>query len=370
MTAQYTYLATDLVTNAILGELPVNNVSLDCQLNSAGNLSAGMRLSDPRLENDDAIARTEPGKTAFWAIRENTVVWGGCILSREYQSDGKSVSLTGQTFECYAARRFPQDVIANAIQNLSLGQGATIDYLWSQLQSCANGSIGVAPANVPLVDPATTLTITGSDLSTSYGDLITSVTGLAGGPDYTIAWGIDQNGNLTKQLVVGTPIGNALGATDLTIDYPGPVKNYTYTENSSSGSNRWYAVGDGGTTTAVMGVSTDENSLASGYPLWCGVNNYSGVTVQSTINAHSASDLASSPMPLVTHAAELAGNGFPEFGSYGMGDYVVVNITDPRFKGGFTFNVRAIGWSIQPPDEGQGVETINLVFDESTGSGG
>jgi hypothetical protein len=370
MTAQYTYIATDLVTDKILGELPVNNVSLDCQLNSAGNLSAGMRLSDPRLTNEDAIARTEPGKTAFWALRDNTVVWGGCILSREYQSNGKSVSLTGQTFECYAARRFPRDVLGIATQNLTLGQAATIDYLWSQMQSAANGSINVAPANVPAVDPATTLTINGYDLSSSYNDLITSVTELDGGPDWTIAWLVDPNGNLNKQLVVGTPIGNALGTTDLTVDYPGPVKDYTYTENASSGANQWYGVGDGDPTTAVVGVATDTTSLASGYPLWCSVNNYSGVTIQATINAHASSDLSVSPLPLVTHAAELAGESFPEFGTYGLGDYVVFNVTDPRFPKGFTFNVRVIGWSIQPPDEAQGTETINLVFDESTGSTG
>jgi len=367
MTAQYNYLATDLVTNKILGELPVNNVSLDCQLNNAGNMSAGMKLSDPRLDDNEAIARTAPGKTAFWAYRGNQIVWGGIILSREYQSNGKAITLTGQTFECYAARRFPRSSIGTAVKNYSLGQGAMINFLWQQLQGVANGNIGVNIGANPPVDPATTLTVNGYDLSTSYANLITSITSLTGGPDWTIAWGEDTNGSPTKNLIVGTPIGNPVGATDLVVDYPGPIKDYVYTENSSAGNNRWWATGDGTGATTTTGVATDNNSLASGYPLWEGVNNFNGVTAQATINAHASSDLSALPVPVVSHAVELLGNAFPMFGSYGLGDYVVCNVTDPRFPVGLTFKVRAIGWTIQPPDENQGVETISLVFDEATG---
>jgi hypothetical protein len=241
-----------------------------------------------------------------------------------------------------------------------------IDALWDQLQSTTGGNIGVVGANLPMVDPATTLTINGYDLSASYGDLIASVVGLNGGPDYTIAWQEDGRGLPLKQLVAATPIGNALGATDLTVDYPGAIKNYTYTENSSSGNNRWWATGDGTGAATTTGVATNNVSLTSGYPLWEGVNNYSGVTQQGTINGHAASDLVTFPQPLVTHAVELAGESFPMFGSYGMGDFLVCYVTDPRFQEGFTFNVRAIGWSIQPPDEGQGTETINVVFSEAS----
>jgi hypothetical protein len=370
MTAQYNYLVTDLASGMVLGELPVNNVALDCQLNSAGNMSAGCRLSDKRIDDDELIARTVPGKTAFWAYRENQIAWGGIILSREYQSNGKAMSLTGQTFECYAARRFPRSVIGVNVQNLSMGQSAMINYLWNQMQSIAGGSIGVQVGSAPPVDPNTTLTINGYDLSTSYNDLITSITELTGGPDWTIAWGEDGNGLPYPFLVVGAPIGNPIGFADLEVDYPGPIMDYTYTENSSSGNNWWWATGDGTGATQTTGSAVDENSLNSGYPIWEGVNNYSGVTVQATINSHAASDLAALPVPLITHAVDLVGNAFPMFGSYGMGDYMVANIVDPRFKVGETFEVRAIGWSIQPPDEGNGTEQISIVFDEATGSGG
>lgn len=369
MTAQYNYLATDLVTGRILGELPINNASLDCQLNHAGNMSAGGKLSDPRLDDTEFIARTVPGKTAFWAYRENQIVWGGIILSRQYQSNGKSLTMTGQTFECYAARRFPRLILGSSVVNLSMGQAAMIDYLWKQLQGITAGNIGVNSANLPMIDPNTTLTINGFDLATSYDDLIQSIVSLQGGPDYTISWFEDGFGSPQAQLVVATPIGNPVGITDLTIDYPGPIADYQYNENSSSGNNQWWAVGDGDGAAAIVGSAGDANSLTSDYPIWEGVNNYSGVTDQATINSHAQSDLSALPIPLVTHNVDLIGSAFPQFGSYGMGDYVTAHVTDPRFPQGNTFNVRAIGWTIQPPDEGQGNEQITLVFDEATGGG-
>lgn len=368
MTATYTYLATDLVTNQVLGELPVNNVTLDCQLNNAGNMQAGANLDDPRIDNTEFIARTTPGKTAFWAYRENQIVWGGIILSREYQSIGKALTLTGQTFECYPARRFPRSVLGTKTLAKSMGQSAMIDFLWSHMQSIANGSIGVLQANLPMNDPTTTLTINGYDLSTSYGDLITSVTQLTNGPDWTVTWTEDGHGLPLKQLVVNAPIGNTTDLTDLQVDYPSAlVGDYTYTENASSGANQWWAVGDGSGATATVGEATNVNS---GYPLWESVNNYSGVTQQATINTHASSDLTSLPLPLVTHAADIIGDSFPQFGSYGLGDYVVFNVTDPRFPGGTSFQVRAVGWSITPPDSANGVESIAMVFDEPTGSTG
>jgi hypothetical protein len=365
MAPHYTYLATDLLSGTVLGELPVNGVSLDCQLNQPGNMNSGLKLSDPRIGDDELIARTAPGRTAFWVYRENTIVWGGIILTRTYQSNGKSLSLTGQTFECYAFRRFPASVIGlNGVNVYNQGQCSIIDALWQQLQYVSFMNIGVLSANLPAVDIPVGLTVSGFDLSTSYGDYMNSLTQVSTGPDWTVAWTEDGNGFPLKQLITAAPIGNPVGATDLVVDYPGAILNYTYSESASSGSNQWWAVGDGSGNTTNQNFARDSNSLDSGYPLWEGTNSYSGVTSVSTISAHAQSDVKTFPMPFATHAGTFKGDAMPPFGSYGMGDYVQMNVTDPRFPGGKTFTVRVIGWTIQPPDEGSGTEQINPVFDE------
>jgi hypothetical protein len=334
-------------------------------------MSAGATLNDRSLDNNEFLVRTVPGRTAFWAYRENTVVWGGIVLSREYQSNGEALTLTGQTFECYAARRFPRYVLGKTTQKLNQGQSSIIAYLWQQLQGVAGGNIGVQPAtSIPAADPIVQLTINGYDLSTSYDDLIMSIVNQSTGPDYTIGWYEDGNGYPQKQLVVQKPIGNPVGITDLVVDFPGSVVDYVYTENASAGNNFWWAVGDGDGAAAIVGTAGDPVAVSSGYPIWEGVNSYNGVTVQATINAHAQSDLFSLDLPVVTHHVDLAGDSFPKFGTYGMGDYVVVNVTDARFPASTQFKVRAVGWAIQPPDTGQGTEQISLVFDEATGGTG
>src|SRR5260370_2584316 len=201
---------------------------------------------------------------------------------------------------------------------MTFGQCYAINCLWLQLQGVARGSIGVAAASLPVIDPVVQLTINGYDLSSSYDDLIQSIVSLSSGPDYTITWAEDGQGYPQKQLVVATPIGNPVGQTDLTVDYPGPVVDYVYTENASAGNNQWWAVGDGDGAAAVVGSAGAANPLDSGYPLWEGVNSYSGVTAQTTINAHAASDLLSLDLPLVTHHDAMEANVFPQLGSYGM----------------------------------------------------
>jgi hypothetical protein len=373
MTASYTFLTTDLASGNILGEVPMNGVALDVQLNGAGNMSAGGALSDTRISDEDFVTRTQPGRTGFWAYRENQIVWGGIIWTRQYQSNGKALTITGQTFESYAARRFPRAWLGTNTVVFNQGQCSLIDMLWSTMQNVPNGNISVLPcpgaAAIPN-DIQTQLTVNGFDLTFSVDDYIQSILTLQSGPDYTIIWLEDDNGLPSAQLLVASRLGNPIGMTDLTVDYPGAIKDYMYNENASSGNNQWWAVGDGQDAAAVVGVATDQVALNSGYPLLEGVNSYSGVTDQGTIDAHAASDLAALDAPLITHNADLDGEGPPAFGTYGLGDYLVANVQDPRFKNGAVFGVRITGWTIQPPDEGQGTETITPVFDEATGSGG
>jgi len=370
---QYTFLATDLVTNIVLGELPVNGVTLDGQLNSAGNMGCSANLDDPRIDNAELLARTTPGRTAFWAYRENTIVWGGVIWTREYDSvagnsaaaggNTKTLALTGQTFESYAARRFPRSWLSTSVTNYNQGQISIIDDLWRQLQSVPNGSIGVQPfGSYPANDTVRQLTVNGWDLSTSVDALIQNVIAFSDGPDYTVTWTEDGNGLPLKQLQLGVPIGNPITTTDLVLDYPGGVSTYSYIENASTGANQWWATGDGSDATTTAGVATDQNVLNSGWPLLEGVNNFSGVTDQSIISKLAQDELQNFPTLDTTYALTLAGNALPEFGSYGMGDFVTVNVQDPRFPFGAQFNIRIIGWSIIPPDTSNGTEQVTPVL--------
>jgi hypothetical protein len=159
------------------------------------------------------------------------------------------------------------------------------------------------------------------------------------------------------------------------IDYPGNILNYYHTENVSDAANRAFATGDavGDVTTDGTGDSTvvtwgvSEN-VSAGYPLLESVANHSGVTDQVTINSHAASDLASKPVPTITHTFDLDPVQDPVFGTYALGDDARVQITDARFPEGTDDTVRVVGWSVKP-GESDGTESVSLVLQEDDTAG-
>lgn len=376
-TPSYTFLSTDLVSGAVLGELPLTAVQLDCQLNSAGNLTAGANLDDPRIKNSIFLGATIPGRTALWAYRGSKIVWGGILWTRQWQSVGKTFAITGQTFESYGTRRYPRSWLGTAVKTYkNVGQCATINDLWIAAQGVKYGNIGVIPQDAsafPSNDTQRTTVVNGYDLSQSLDDIIQTLLQLDSGPDYTIAWGTDSNGLPTKQLVVQNVIGNPIATSNLFVDYPGPMRDYQYIEDASSGANQWWATGSGSGASAIVGEATDTaGTLAAGWPLLENVDSssiVSAVSDKTKIGSYANADLLAFPMPLVTHQADLFGMVAPQFGTYGMGDYATFSVIDPRFPAGLQFTTRVIGWTITPPDAGGGPEQITLVFNEQTSPG-
>jgi hypothetical protein len=247
----------------------------------------------------------------------------------------------------------------------------------------ANSSVGVQlQSGFPAGDVVRQLTINPWDF-TSYADIIAGITdNFPDSCEYFIEY-FESNNVPTKQLVLNYPrVGSPIQFSSLQLDYPGNITSYTYTENANNGANVAWATGDGDGSSLVVGNATDVNSLSSGYPFLDIVNSFSGVTVQATINAHAANELATSPMPKIAHTFVIAGNVDPVFGSYGLGDDARILIYgedatqegngDPRFPDGLDELVRVVGWSVQAPDAGTTEQVTMILQSDSstTGVGG
>lgn len=377
MAAVYTYLAQDLMSGTILNELPLHGVNFDRQLNKAGNMGASSSLDNRRLSNDDLLEATTPGKTALYIYREDKIVWGGIIWSRWYQSQGKALQFSAQTWESYAYRRIFRGDGTHKV-TITDAQCRIIQTLWTDLQwSDPRGNIQVLGANVfPASDVTRTYVFDPYSFAT-YGSTIDDITdNFDDSCEFFIDTYEDGYGNPVKQLKFGYPrLGNIVQFTDLVIDYPGNILNYYHTENVSDAANRAFATGDaagdvtadgtGDSTVVTWGVS---ENVTPGYPLLESVNNHSGVTDQTTINSHAVSDLASKPVPTITHTFDLDPVQDPVFGTYGLGDDARVQITDARFPEGTDDTVRVVGWSVKP-GESDGTESISLVLQEDDTAG-
>lgn len=386
MAAIYTYLAQDLRSGVILNELPLHGVNFDRQLNKAGNMQGSSSLDNQRLNNDDLLEATTPGKTALYIYREDKIVWGGIIWSRWYQSQGKALQFSAQTWESYAYRRIFRGDGSTKV-TLTMPQCQIIQTLWTDLQwADPRGNINVYGAtSFPANDITRTYVFDPYSFAT-YGSTIDDITdNYDDSCEFYIDTYEDGFGNPVKQLVFGYPrLGNIVDFTDLVLDYPGNILNYYYTENVSDAANRAFATGDadgtvtiqpvpgpadpGDSTAVIWGVAENTTSTDAGYPLLDSTTSHSGVLDQATINSHAASDLASKPVPTISHTFEIDPVADPVFGTYGLGDDARVQIQDPRFPDGLEQVVRVVGWNVQP-GESDATEAVSLVLQEDDTAG-
>ena len=139
MTTTYRYLFADLLTNNILGELPLTGVSFNQQLNQAGTLTGRLLLSGLSGFQFNVDASTIPGRCALYVDRDDQIVWGGIILGREYNSNSQSLNLTAREFESYfERRRITSDVVFTNTDQLTIAQS-----LFNTAQAAPFGDIGV-----------------------------------------------------------------------------------------------------------------------------------------------------------------------------------------------------------------------------------
>ena len=364
MAAEYTYLFADLRTNSILGEVPIEGSEFDVMMNSAGNWQGATHLDNRLMDNDLIMDCTIPGKTALYIYREDTIVWGGILWNRWYQSQAKSLQFSGQTFESYPYRRVRMPLVP---ETYNTGQCSIISQLWTKLQTLNPYSdIGVtAPSSFPVSDVVRTLTLNPWDLRT-YGETIEEITGYDNGCDYTINV-FDSGGVPTKQLALWYPrLGSAsITTTNNVLDYPGNVKDYYYTENAAEGNTKYFAAGDGDGKGKIIGTAEDTSKMSgSGYPRLDKVVNVEGVTLQATANRKAAAALMYGPVPQEKWQFDISGSDIPQVGDYAMGDDFQVNIDDdPRFPDGNQVTIRVVGWKVNPPSS-QNDEEVSLVLEE------
>lgn len=103
-TAVYRYFTANLITGAIVMEIPFSSVSWERRINSAGAFS-GTIAADDYTNAFDLYETTIPGKYGLYVMRNDVCVWGGMIWSRSYDITQKSLSVQGAEFISYFYHR-------------------------------------------------------------------------------------------------------------------------------------------------------------------------------------------------------------------------------------------------------------------------
>jgi hypothetical protein len=358
MATEYRYLFANLLTNEILGELPLTGVSFTQQLNQAGTFQGHLLLTGVSAEfNVDAS--TTPGFCCIYVDRDGVLVWGGVIWGREYNSDNQTVTISAREFESYFERRRISSTLAfSNTDQLTIAQT-----LFNNAQVQPYGNIGV------IVGTETSGVLVNRvyydyELKTVY-NAVQDLSRQENGFDFNIKV-VYVGGTPTKILQFGYPrIGTVYSASSVSapvFEFPaGNMVAYTYPEDGSIAANKIYALGAGSNEGKLISIQTDATKYANGWALLEDQANYSDVTDQTVLNQLATGQVLAVSYPPTVIKIVVPAYQVPVFGTYSLGDDARLRIKDNRFPAGLDKIYRIVGFNVQPGEDGPERVTITLT---------
>jgi len=324
MSGTYTYLACDLISNAVLAELPLSQVTYQTLLNSAGTFSAKLPLMDARVKRLDPVATTQPTRTALYIDRDGVLVWGGIIWTRRYDSPSNSFALAGTEFWSYFKHRFLHttlDYPAPGTDEFIIVRDL-INY--AQFQGGGNIGIQVGSNTSGILRTLTHWLYEKKNIADEIERLAKLDNGFDFGIDVSYVGGIP-----TKTLNLAYPRrGRAQGATGHVFEYPGNIISYVWPEDGTTQAVSATIVGAGEGTSMLTSTSVNTSMIDAGYPLVEEKFTYKEMTDPAAVASMAASLVRAYATPITLPQLTVRADVDPVLGAYIDGDDVRVRITD------------------------------------------
>lgn len=139
MVPSYRYFVTDLMTNALLAEIPFTGVSYGRALKGAGEFSGSVPVLDATAAAN-LYDYTIPGRTALYVVRNNVCVWGGIIWSRSYDTSSRKLNVSGSEFTSYLYHRNIWKTYSHSYEGTTV-----VDIFGNATTTLTFGSFDLAP---------------------------------------------------------------------------------------------------------------------------------------------------------------------------------------------------------------------------------
>lgn len=354
--ATYTLLACDLMTNAVLAELPLRTFDYEARLNDPGAFNGAMALGDARISAIDPMGSTQPGRTALYIDRDGVLVWGGIIWKRKWQSSSQMLTFQGAEFLSYFAHRYIVDD-----QDFSAGvdQLTAAQQLVTYAATKSGGNIGITvPATTSGV--FTTAVYKGYEYRSILKELKT-LSSPATGFDIAIDVAYDVNGIPTKTFNTLYPRRGVTAPTSgLMWEHPGNIYDYDWPEDADRMADTVYGIGAGQPPTLLASAASAPGLITAGYPLLEAIVTDKQIGVQGILDAFTAGAQVAYQNPVVLPALTVSPSLDPGIGSYRTGDEARFRVTDPRFPNTLDTSYRIVGYRVSVDD--RGLEKVALTL--------
>jgi hypothetical protein len=365
--AQYRYLLYDLLTNTPITELPLTGVSFTEQLNSAGTFSATLLITDSTENALSVIQGTQPARTALYVERSDlannvgrSLVWGGIVWSRSYNSTTQSITINAREFESFLEKirlqvslfpiSFPTGANTKAVQFTNVDQFQLVQMIMSAAQSRTGSNIGIQVPGT-LSGALANVVYSDTDYKTAYQALL-DLSSAQNGFDFNVDVYYDGTGTPQKILNLGYPqIGYRYVSGDPNapvLQLPGNVLEYEYEEDGSLTANYVSAVGNNNATQSYSNAA----AITAGYPFMQEVVNYSDITDTTLLSGIAQGRANALAVPPTTLKVTQIASQQPTVGVVNPGDDMRVIINDARFPNGLNAVYRVTAITTTPNESG------------------
>jgi hypothetical protein len=404
--ADFRYITTALyqngsTPNSVICELPLTNVSFDTQLNSIGSFTGEILLSGVDYTKLNIYNGTNPGQTCLYVDYGGTIIWGGIIWAREYDSQSQILKITGQEMLSYFTRR----KITPLNNSTTYGNASTsgnISYSNVDVCTVANDLIvnyaqnvtfpsqgGTVKGNIGLQGSSHT---SGYNITRTYFDfelkeVFQAVKDLSDGLDaslqvpffdFYINYTYDSSGRPVKHFQMANPYATAINPTTV-FQFPGNLVMYSYNQDASNTANALWGLGYGKNSSKIIALALDNN-----YSFGGSINSTNGnaailedtanfidiedntllqATTLGQLNARSGITIGSSPVITAPEVLQVVIPPYvdPYLTTYNAGDFARVIIIDDLFPSGYdTVNWRIVSITVDPGEDKESRVTVTL----------
>lgn len=355
--ASVTYTFGDILTGAIIADIPMYGVSMARAFGS-GELRGSFQLDQTGQTNDALVSATIPGRCFVACERDGVVLWSGIVWSRTYQSQAKVMQLYCRGYEHYLDKR----LIRTDTEFVNVEQMNIFRSLLTQMMVDPNSIQFSLPDAFPDTN-LKSLSIKASEFKTYRS----AVDELADGED-GFDWYIEpqrQGDVYIKSVRCGYPVlGIQNPDAAVTFDYPGNITNYWKNASMANTGTNIFGVGSGEGSTMLTVEVEHEDLLAANHPRYdldISLKSVNDITRLTSLTLRQAM-IRKAPGTIFT--VETKGDKEPQAGSYGLGDLARLYMDDPLHYNpslGY-FAARIIGWEYVPASN-DSVEMTRIVFE-------